>query len=86
MFYFKYVKIKNKMMRWNVDFKNKKQPTKQPNERFKNFIIQTNISTHPENKTFCVKFSFYRQWDIRHIPLSPGKLPRNKKRKTDLSI
>lgn len=53
MFYFKYVKIKKiiLMMRWNVDFKKKKGSNQQPNGRFKNFIIQTNISTHPENKT-----------------------------------
>lgn len=54
MFYFKYVKIKKiiLMMRWNVDLKNKKKKNnQQTNGRFKNFIIQTNISTHPENKT-----------------------------------
>lgn len=35
------------MMRWNVDFKMKQQPT----DDLKMFIIQTNISAHPENKT-----------------------------------
>lgn len=50
MFYFKYVKIKKiKMMRQNVDFKIK--PATKPIGQFKNFIIQTNISAHPENKT-----------------------------------